>query len=126
MYEVLAICWEAGQASSIHNHQGQNCWMAVPMGRLMIQNYSVLGCESKALHCNLVKADTIVMDRGNPVAVNRETPVHRVLNLAEFESRAVSIHVYSLPFDRCRIYSEGLNSYRDMGLSYTSEYGKRI
>jgi cysteine dioxygenase len=30
LYEMLAICWEVGQASSVHNHRDQNCWMAVP------------------------------------------------------------------------------------------------
>ncbi|HTT20744.1 MAG TPA: cysteine dioxygenase family protein, partial [Candidatus Sulfotelmatobacter sp.] len=31
-YELMAICWEVGQASSVHNHRDQNCWMAVPLG----------------------------------------------------------------------------------------------
>ena len=34
LYELIAICWEVGQASSVHNHQDQNCWMAVPIGKL--------------------------------------------------------------------------------------------
>ena len=25
LYELIAICWEVGQFSSVHNHQGQNC-----------------------------------------------------------------------------------------------------
>ena len=29
-YELLAICWEVGMRSSIHNHKDQNCWMAAP------------------------------------------------------------------------------------------------
>ena len=33
LYELIAICWEVGQASSVHNHRDQNCWMAVPIGR---------------------------------------------------------------------------------------------
>src|SRR5437867_6209069 len=28
LYELIAICWEVGQASSVHNHRDQNCWMA--------------------------------------------------------------------------------------------------
>ena len=31
LYELMAICWEVGQASSVHNHRDQNCWMAVPI-----------------------------------------------------------------------------------------------
>ncbi|PYV50224.1 MAG: hypothetical protein DMG98_28235 [Acidobacteria bacterium] len=29
LYELIAICWEVGQASSVHNHRDQNCWMAI-------------------------------------------------------------------------------------------------
>src|SRR5690348_13131020 len=36
LYELVAICWEIGQASSVHNHREQNCWMAVPVGRLRV------------------------------------------------------------------------------------------
>ena len=29
LYELMAICWEVGQSSSVHNHRDQNCWMTV-------------------------------------------------------------------------------------------------
>ncbi len=41
-YELIAICWEMGQASSVHNHKDQNCWMAVPIGRLQVENFHVM------------------------------------------------------------------------------------
>jgi len=28
LYELIAVCWEIGQGSSVHNHRDQNCWMA--------------------------------------------------------------------------------------------------
>src|SRR6185436_7242471 len=39
LFEVIAVCWEVGQCSAIHNHTEQECWMGVPSGRLMVQNY---------------------------------------------------------------------------------------
>src|SRR5437867_4523233 len=42
LYELVAICWEVGQVSSVHNHREQNCWMAVPIGRLLVENFRVL------------------------------------------------------------------------------------
>ena len=42
LYELMAICWEVGQGSSVHNHKDQNCWMAVPIGRLLVENYRVI------------------------------------------------------------------------------------
>src|SRR5687768_11479706 len=31
-FELLLLCWGAGQKSPIHNHEGQRCWMAVLEG----------------------------------------------------------------------------------------------
>src|SRR6185295_16088545 len=45
LFDLIAVCWEVGQASAIHNHQGQRCWMAVPVGRLAIQNYEVVRAD---------------------------------------------------------------------------------
>src|SRR5213594_1541654 len=42
LFEVVAIGWEAGQSSAIHNHRGQECWMGVPVGRLEVRNYRLV------------------------------------------------------------------------------------
>jgi cysteine dioxygenase len=63
------------------------------------------------------------MDGAHPVHVNPLEPVHQVLNLTEFHQRAVSIHVYSKPFDSCEVYAKEKGTYGDVPLHYTSEYG---
>src|SRR5436189_1609540 len=40
-FEMMAICWESGQQSKVHNHADQKCWMMVPVGRLRGQNFAV-------------------------------------------------------------------------------------
>ena len=35
VFECMAICWEIGQHSRVHNHRDQNCWMSAPVGRLL-------------------------------------------------------------------------------------------
>ena len=47
-----------------------------------------------------------------------------MLNLPEFGQRAVSIHVYSKPFDSCEVYLRDKGTYSDVPLHYTSVYGK--
>ena len=47
-----------------------------------------------------------------------------MLNLPEYQQRAVSIHVYSKPFDTCEVYLRDKGTYSDVPLHYTSEYGK--
>ncbi len=124
LYDLIAICWEVGQHSSIHNHRDQNCWMAVPIGRLLVQNYRVLFQDLKAGKCDLRPTDIVEMNASNPLAVNPAEPVHKVYNPREFGERAVSLHVYSRPFDSCDVYSDEKNTCGEIKLSYNSMYGE--
>jgi cysteine dioxygenase len=123
-YELIAICWEVGQGSSVHNHRDQNCWMAVPMGRLLVENYRVIAQNLEEGRCDLQTADTVEMNQTHPCAVDPLEPVHRVYNPREFNQRAVSLHVYSRPFDTCVVYSPEQHSCGEIKLHYTTEYGK--
>jgi cysteine dioxygenase len=125
LYELVAICWEVGQISSVHNHRDQNCWMAVPVGRLRVENYHVLSQDLDKGTCQLKSAEIIEMNPTHPCAVDPLEPVHRVLNPREFNQRAVSLHVYSRPFDTCVVYSPEQGTCGEIKLHYTTEYGKK-
>jgi len=124
LFECMTVCWEIGQASRIHNHRDQNCWMAVPVGKLRVQNYRVDDRDAAHGTCQLEPTEILTMDPSHPAYVNPAEPVHEVLNLAEFAQRAVSVHVYSKPFDTCEIYQREKGTYSDIPLFYTSEYGR--
>jgi len=124
LFELVAVCWEVGQASQIHNHHNQNCWMTIPIGRLRVQNFRVLEQKEDAGYCRLEPTDAFDIHKYMPAEVDPAEPVHQVLNLAEFDQRAVSLHIYSRPFDRCRVYSLETDEYREIPLHYTTEYGK--
>ena len=124
LYELVAICWEVGQVSSVHNHRDQNCWMAVPIGRLQVENFRVLHQDVDAGVCKLEATDTLEMNISQPCAVDPREPVHRVLNPRRFNARAVSLHVYSRPFDTCIVYSAEQGTCGEIKLHYTTEYGK--
>jgi cysteine dioxygenase len=124
LYELVAICWEVGQGSSIHNHHQQNCWMAVPIGRLLVQNYRTVAEDLDGGTCKIVPTDIEEMNPAQCCAVDPAEPVHKVYNPREFNQRAVSLHVYSRPFDSCVVYSEEQGTCGEIKLSYTTEYGK--
>jgi len=124
LYELMAICWEVGQASSVHNHRDQNCWMAVPIGRLLVENYHVVQQDIAAGKCDIRSTEIIEMNAAQPCAVDPDEPVHRVYNAREFNQRAVSVHVYSRPFDRCVVYSAEQGTCGEIELHYTTQYGK--
>jgi predicted metal-dependent enzyme (double-stranded beta helix superfamily) len=123
-FELIAICWDVGQASRIHNHRDQQCWMAVPIGKLKNQNYRVLDRDPEKMTCRLEASSSFLITPASPLEVDQEEPVHQVLNLAEWKERAVSLHIYSRPFNTCEVYSLEKGTYCDVPLYYTSEYGK--
>jgi cysteine dioxygenase len=124
LYELMAICWEVGQASSVHNHRDQNCWMAVPIGRLQVENFHLVHQDLQGGSCRLEPADTVEMNLAHPCAVDPADPVHRVVNPREFNQRAVSLHLYSRPFDTCVVYSPEQGTCGEIKLHFNTEYGK--
>lgn len=124
LYELMAICWEVGQASSVHNHRDQNCWMAVPMGRLRVENFHLVGQDLEKGTCDLEPLNAVEMNVAQPCAVDPADPVHRVVNPREFGERAVSLHVYSRPFDTCVVYSPEQGTCGEIRLHFNTEYGK--
>src|ERR1700727_2372820 len=101
LFEVLAICWNVGQVSRIHNHRDQNCWMVTPVGRLRVQNFRVEERDAAPGNCKLVPTDAYDMDPTHPAVVQPNEPVHQVLNLPEFNQQATSVHIYSYPYASC-------------------------
>ncbi len=126
LYELMAICWEVGQASSVHNHRDQNCWMAVPTGRLLVENFHVVHQDITLGKSTIKATETVEMNAAHPCAVDPLEPVHRVFNPREFNQRAVSLHVYSRPFDTCVVYSAEQGTCGEIQLHYTTEYGKPV
>jgi cysteine dioxygenase len=126
LYELIAVCWEIGQASSIHNHRDQNCWMAVPIGRLLVENYHVVQQDIAAGKCTIESTEIVEMNAEHPCAVDPLEPVHRVFNPRESNQRAVSLHVYSRPFNTCVVYSAEQGTCGEIQLHYTTEYGKAV
>ena len=124
LFEVLAICWNVGQVSRIHNHRDQNCWMVTPIGRLRVQNFRVENQDAARGSCKLIPSDSYIMDPSHPAVVRPEEPVHQVQNLPEYNQPATSVHIYSYPYDSCEVYSIDKGAYADVPLHYSSEYGK--
>jgi len=123
-FEVMAICWEKGQISRIHNHWDQKCWMMVTTGKLRGQNFKVLDIDENKGFCKLAETDQFDLSDCLAAKVELEEPIHQVLNLPEFDERAVSLHIYSKPYDKCLSYCRDTDTFKEVSLCYTSIDGK--
>ena len=123
-FEMMAICWNKGQVSKIHNHADQMCWMTVPVGKLRGQNFRALEVDQTKGFCKLEETDNFNLSDCLAAKVELEEPIHQILNLPEFDERAVSLHIYSKPFDKCLCYCRETDQMSEVSLAYTSIKGK--
>jgi cysteine dioxygenase len=123
-FEMMTLCWDKGQSSRVHNHADQMCWMTVPVGTLRGQNFREIESDESKNYCRLEKTDQFDLSDCLAAKVELEEPIHQILNLPEFDERAVSLHIYSKPFDKCLSYCCETHSFKEVPLFYTSVDGK--
>ena len=120
-YEMLVLCWAAGQASPIHNHAGQNCWMAVLDGEIEETQFEPSGSDRAP---RLAATGTKTFTAGRVAFINDEIALHRVRPVA---GRAgISLHLYSKPIDVCNLYDEHSGQVVQKRLVYHSIDGRLL
>ena len=123
-FELMVLCWDRGQVSRIHNHADQMCWMTVPVGRLRGQNFRAVEIDEEKGFCKLAETEMFDLSDCLAAKVELEEPIHQILNLREFNERAVSVHIYSKPFDKCLSYCRDTDTFKEVNLCYASIRGK--
>ena len=96
-YQMVLLCWRAGQSSPIHDHRGSGCGVIVISGTASEQFYEFK--EGRA-----VKGKTRELKTGE-VMTSEDTDIHRVWN-GDPEKDLVTLHVYSPPLVSMTFYSE--------------------
>ena len=125
IFELLALCWEPHTESPIHNHAGQLCWLSIQTGELRLENFTSLDGPGPGSNIRLVPHGGIERaPKGILDLQQGDQAIHRVSN--PFNERAVSLHVYSRPFDTCIAYDLAGNTAREMRLQYHSIDGKLV
>ena len=120
----MVLCWDRGQVSKIHNHADQMCWMTVPVGKLRGQNFRAVEIDEEKGFCKLSETDRFDLSDCLAAKVELEQPIHQILNLPEFDQRAVSLHIYSKPFDKCLCLLPRNRHFKEVNLCYASIRGE--
>lgn len=123
-FELMVLCWDRGQVSKIHNHNDQMCWMTVPVGKLRGQNFRAVETDEEKGLCKLSETDQFDLSDCLASKVELEQPIHQILNLPEFDERAVSVHIYSKPFEKCLCYCRETDTFKEVNLCYASIRGE--
>lgn len=117
-YELLLLYWSAGQRSPIHNHEGQDCWMAVLEGP--VQEASFAFPDG---HGPLEAGPVKTFDPGQVAYIHDEVGLHEVRTVPGYD--AVSLHLYSKPYGECNCYCPDTGAVTRTSLRYYSVRGRR-
>lgn len=117
-YEMLILCWNPGQESPIHNHAGQNCWMAILDGRMEETLFSFPHGRTAG---PLTARKSRIYEPGQVAFINDDIALHRVRPVAG--SRGISLHLYAKPIDVCMVYEESSGRVVESRLVYHSVEG---
>lgn len=92
--ELILLCWNIGQGTKIHDHNGEKCWVNVVKGTFTEELYS------NDLPKKLVK--THELEPGSSTFLTDDIASHRLMNLSG--EKAISLHMYSNPIDKCQVF----------------------
>jgi cysteine dioxygenase len=125
IFELVALCWDPQTQSPIHNHSGQLCWLSIQRGALRLENFISLDGPGPGDGIRLAPNGGIAFAPEGVLDLQQgENAIHRVSN--PFAERAVSLHVYSRPYDTCLAYDPVACTAREMRLQYHSVGGKLV
>jgi cysteine dioxygenase len=115
IYQLLILCWQAGQASPIHDHQGQDCWMYVVEGVIKETLYQPIFDHEKGLR--LHETDKKQYQTGNISRLMNSTSAwHSIRAISE---KVITLHLYSLPIKKCQIYDLKTGQFSERELNYS-------
>lgn len=103
-FELIAICWDAGARSPIHDHADSDCAFVLQAGAIACENFRIVWPERRETGpCDVLRTGTRTLRSGQIDMRSGHLSVHRV---GACEGRAITLHVYAKPIDRCLNFDE--------------------
>ena len=97
-FEIMIMCWNAGQRSSIHDHAGSLGGLKILEGEL---TESLFERAANGMIKSLISVDYAI----DETRVEETSLIHQISNLQAGNGTAVSLHIYIPPLIRMNIYS---------------------
>jgi cysteine dioxygenase len=97
-FEIMIMCWHAGQRSSIHDHAGS-------LGGLKILRGALTESLFEKAPNGMIKSQNSIDYAAGEARVEETSLIHQISNLQNENGRAISVHVYVPPLIRMNVYS---------------------
>lgn len=118
-FELVLLCWEPGQKTANHCHNGQECWVKVISGEFEEQMFLL---DENSGELRYQKTKTVA--RHEVTSVEAKSVFHTLQNIAN--TRAMSLHLYMKPIEHCRYVDSKTAEIKVVDLFYHSLEGKLL
>ncbi len=119
-YSVVAMIWNVGQGTALHDHAGEWCVECVYRGRIRVTSYDILNDPDDPV-VNFREEKTILAGQGEAGALIPPFEYHTICN--DLPDRpSITLHVYGHELTWCHIFEpiEGGHRRVRRELSYTA------
>ena len=97
-FEIMIMCWKAGQRSSIHDHAGS-------LGGIRILQGELTECLFSRAANGMIKSLSSADYEIENTRVEETSLIHQISNLQAENGKTVSVHIYVPPLVRMNVYS---------------------
>ncbi|KDR17630.1 cysteine dioxygenase type 1 [Zootermopsis nevadensis] len=132
-FNLLILCWGEGHGSPIHDHADSHCFMKILEGSLSEVRFTWPKSDAAAYKQTINSSNECKnlkeISRGelhlNEVAyINDSIGLHRVENLSNVNP-AVSLHLYSPPFNKCKVFDQQTGHSTSTKVTFWSKFGEK-
>lgn len=121
-FNLMILCWGEGHGSSIHDHADSHCFLKLLQGQLKETQFNIPDVNQK--NREMVKKWEKVFHENQCTYINDSIGLHRVENVSHTET-AVSLHLYSPPFDSCHCFDERTGYKNKVKMTFWSRFGEK-
>jgi predicted metal-dependent enzyme (double-stranded beta helix superfamily) len=101
-FELLALHWQPGTLTSLHDHGGKQCWFAVVGGSMTVENYRRVDAGTTQGHARLSRLGEMLLDPGAIDYRGDDADVHRCIAV----ERTTTLHLYAAPLGIYHVFDE--------------------
>lgn len=109
-FELILLCWNEGQETSIHDHDGEDCWVYLLEGNMEEVFYSM----DNSNYLREERSTSMIPQQLS--FMNDRIGFHKLRNC--FKGKSMSLHLYAKPIEQCNFYCETSEQFIEKKLNY--------
>ncbi|MGZ3516829.1 MAG: cysteine dioxygenase [Vulcanimicrobiaceae bacterium] len=114
-FELLALYWPSGAATSIHDHGGRRCWFGLVAGSMRVENFRRTDDGTRAGFATIVHQEDVALVPGDVDVRSNDLDLHRCVAL---QPATMTLHIYARPLEHFKTFAQETASYTECTPSY--------